>query len=192
MTNAKATKVVVVGSGCTGLINFRDATERMTYEQIQDAYPDLIPGLVQHPGIGWVLVKSEANGSMAIGKHGISYLDVGTVEGVDPLAMYGAGAAAKVKRESSFTNCPDILVNTNYDPATGELCGFENQASHHGGLGGTQNRPFIFYPAELPYGDAPIIGATHVHRLIRGWREKGQSMTDTLSLPHTPSAVPSA
>ncbi len=189
---AKAAKVVVVGSGCTGLINFKDATDRMTYEQIQDAYPDLIPGLMQHPGIGWVLVKSETNGSMVMGKGGINYIDVGTVEGVDPLAVYGAGAVEKVKRESSFHNCPDVLVNTTYDPTTGELCGFENQASHHGGLGGPQNHPFIFYPAELPYDGQPIIGAMNVHRLIRGWREKEQDMPDTLSLPASTASAASA
>ncbi|MFN8482359.1 MAG: phage holin family protein [Anaerolineae bacterium] len=180
---AKAAKVVVVGSGCTGLINFKGAPERMTYEQIQDTYPDLLLGLANHPGIGWVLVKSETNGSMVIGKGGINYIDVGTVEGVDPLAVYGPGAVDKVKRESSFHNCPDILVNTMYDPATGELCGFENQASHHGGLGGPQNHPFVFYPSELPYDGKPIVGAMNVHRLIRGWREKEQGMPDTLSLP---------
>ncbi|MFN8484189.1 MAG: phage holin family protein [Anaerolineae bacterium] len=189
---AKAARVVVIGSGCTGLINFKDATERMSYEQIQDAYPELIPGLVRHPGIGWVLVKSQTNGSMVIGKAGINYLDVGTVEGADPLAVYGPGAAAKVKRESSFPNCPDILVNTTYDPTTQELCGFENQASHHGGLGGPQNHPFIFYPAELPYDGTPVIGAMNVHRLLRGWREQVQALPDMLSLPPTTVAEPSA
>lgn len=189
---AKAARVVVIGSGCTGLINFKDATERMTYEQIQEAYPELILGLSKHPGIGWVLVKSETNDSMVIGKAGINYLDVGTVEGVDPLAVYGPGAAAKVKRESSFPNCPDILVNTTYDPTTQELCGFENQASHHGGLGGPQTHPFILYPAALPYDGKPIIGPMSVHRLIRGWREQVQGLPDTLALPPTPAAAPSA
>ncbi|MFN8471510.1 MAG: phage holin family protein [Anaerolineae bacterium] len=189
---AKAARVVVIGSGCTGLINFKDATERMSYELVQDAYPELILGLSKHPGIGWVLVKSQTNGSMVIGKAGINYLDVGTVEGADPLAVYGPGAAAKVKRESSFPNCPDILVNTTYDPTTQELCGFENQASHHGGLGGPQNHPFIFYPAELPYDGTPVIGAMNVHRLIRSWREQVQGLPDTLSLPLTTVAEPSA
>ncbi len=189
---AKVAKVVVVGSGCTGLINFKDATERMTYEQIQDAYPDLLPGLMRHPGIGWVLVKSETNGSMVMGKGGINYLDAGTVEGVDPLAVYGAGAADKVKRESSFHNCPDILVNTTYDPVTGELCGFENQASHHGGLGGPQNHAFILFPSKLPYDGRSIVGAMNVHRLIRGWREKVQGMPDTLSVPAASTTEPSS
>lgn len=178
----KAAKIVVLASGCTGLINFKGATERMTYEQIQDAYPDLLVGLVSHPGIGWVLVKSETNGSMIMGRGGIAYLDGGTVEGTDPLAVYGPGDwAAKVKRVSGFSHCPDIMVNTTYDPNTGELCDFENQASHHGGLGGPQNHPFLFYPAELPYDGELIVGAMNIHRLIRGWRETAQGMPDTLS-----------
>ena len=71
-------------------------------------------------------------------------------------------------KQSSFSNCPDLLVNTRYNPATDELCGFENQVSHHGGLGGMQNYPFIFHPVSLPTDDEPIVGAPAVYRLLRG------------------------
>ena len=83
MQNAK---VIVVGSGCTGLINFAEAKERMTYEQIQSQYPNLILGLVSQPDIGFVLVRSEKDGDMVLGKGGIHFLEDDTVEGQDPLS----------------------------------------------------------------------------------------------------------
>ncbi|MCG3141959.1 MAG: hypothetical protein HDKAJFGB_03319 [Anaerolineae bacterium] len=172
-------KIVVFGSGSTGLIYFTDSKERMTIEQISDLHPDLIVGLQQHPGIGLVIVKSEKNGTMVIGKGGVNYIDIGTVEGVDPLKPFGPNAALHVKRESDFEDCPDILVNTLFDPQTEELAGFENQVSHHGGLGGPQNRPFVLYPQVLPYDGKPIVWAKGLYRLLRGWREQVQHMDNS-------------
>jgi uncharacterized membrane protein YvlD (DUF360 family) len=169
-------KVVVMGSGSTGLIYFTDSPQRMTFEQIQAAHPELVLGLKDHPGIGFLLVRSEAQGDIVIGKSGVHYLKDDLVEGIDPLANFGPNAAMHLRRESSFSNCPDIVVNTLYDPATQELAGFENQVSHHGGLGGPQNHPFILRPVNLPYDGAPIIGAESVHHLLRGWREKAQNL----------------
>lgn len=176
--------VAVFGSGSTGLIYFTSAKERMTYEQIQDAHPDLLLGLLNHPGVGFIIVKSETNGTMVMTKGGINYVDVGTVEGFhDPLAPFGPNAALHIKRESSFVNCPDIIVNTKFDPQTQELAGFENQVSHHGGLGGPQNRPFVLYPATLPYDGTPVIWATGVYKLLYGWREQAQAPKPNGSAP---------
>lgn len=173
---AEKAKVVVFGSGSTGLIYFTDAAQRMTFEQIQDAYPELIIGLTSHPGIGFVLVRSELQGDVVFGKGGAYYLKDDKVEGNNPLAIFGPNAARHLRRESSFSNCPDLVVNTIYDPATEELAGFENQVSHHGGLGGPQNHPFVVRPTALPYDGTPIIGAENVHHLLRGWREKVQNL----------------
>jgi uncharacterized membrane protein YvlD (DUF360 family) len=173
---AEKAKVVVLGSGCTGLIYFSGSTQRMTFEQIQTSYPELILSLKDHPGIGFLLVRTEAQGDIVIGQHGVHYLRDDKVEGMDPLADFGPNAARHLRRESSFSNCPDLLVNTIYDPITQELAGFENQVSHHGGMGGPQNHPFILRPTALPYDGTPIIGAESVHHLLRGWREQIQNL----------------
>lgn len=182
---AQTANIIVMGSGCTGLINFRYATQRLSYERIQGTYPDLIPGLVTHPGIGWVLVRSDENGDMVIGKKGIYFLDKNEFERENPLAIYSPNAVKLLQRESSFEHCPDILVNTTYDPVTEELCGFENQASHHGGLGGPQNHAFILHPVELKAPDEPIVGAQEVYRVLRGWRDT----TEGKAQETTPAAV---
>lgn len=166
--------LVVLASGCTGLVYFTDFARRATYEEIQSRYPDLLIDLVSHPGIGFVVVRSSQDGDLVLGKAGIYFLEQDNFEGENPLAGYSANAARLLRRESSFSNCPDILVNTHLDPLTGELPGFENQVSHHGGLGGPQNHPFILYPAALPYDGKSPVGAMEVNRLFRGWCEESR------------------
>ena len=179
---AKKAKVVVMGSGSTGLIYFTDSPTRMTFEQIQDRYPELILGLKNNPGVGFILVRSEAQGDIVIGKQGVHYLKDDQVEGlVDPLAVFGANAADHLRRESSFSNCPDLVVSSVYDPVTQEMPGFENQVSHHGGMGGPQSFPFLLRPTALPYDGTPIIGAENVHHLLRRWREQVQGMPVTIN-----------
>ena len=171
--SARKKKVVVVCSGSAGLIYFTGTSERMTYEQIQETYPELLLGLVHHPGIGFALVNSKENGPMVLGKQGIHFLSDGKVEGEDdPLKPFGPNAARHLMRENGFSNCPDILLNTTYDPQTQELPGFENQVSHHGGLGGPQCRPFLLHPASLPVKDEPIVTAVGLYKVLHGWREQ--------------------
>ena len=50
---AEKAKVVVMGSGCTGLIYFTDSPQRMTFEQIQTAYPELMLEF-KRPSRDWV------------------------------------------------------------------------------------------------------------------------------------------
>jgi hypothetical protein len=66
------------------------------------------------------------------------------------------------------------MVNSFYDPQLDEGCAFEELISFHGGLGGSQTRPFILHPAALPLPDGSIVGAAAVHDLLLGWRESLQ------------------
>jgi hypothetical protein len=171
---ARASKVVTVASGGAGLIYFPNVKERLTQEQIQEANPDLLLGLVKHPGIGFVLVRSSEQGDMVIGKKGIYFLKDDKIEGENPLIPYGPNAARHLKRESSFSNCPDLLVNTVYNPDSQEMYCFENQVSHHGSLGGPQNHPFVLHPTSLLTGEEPIVTAEGLYRVMRSWRDQAQ------------------
>lgn len=169
-----ADALIVYGSGSAGLIYLKEAAERVTYETIQEHYPDLLITLLQHPDVGFVLVRSSENGDIVLGKEGIYFLDHDNFEGFNPLADYSPHAVQLLKRESSFPNCPDIIVNTRLDPQTGCIRGFENQVSHHGGLGGEQSRPFILFPNSLPYDGSPLLGAESIYHLLNGWRRQVQ------------------
>jgi uncharacterized membrane protein YvlD (DUF360 family) len=162
-------EVVVMASGCLGLISFPREPGRLSLERIAALYPQLVDGLRHHPGIGFLLVRSENHGALVIGAEGIHYLDEGRVEGRDPLEPFGPTAAAKVRRTDSFEHCPDIVLNSTYWPEEDEVAAFEELVGSHGGMGGSQSRPFVLYPSSWPMPSEPIFGAVAMHRQIRRW-----------------------
>lgn len=166
----KKANVIIYASGGLGAIYFTDSDRRLTLEEINERYPDLILGLAQHPGIGFVLVDSKEFGGVVTTKGGVYYLKDDKVEGVNPLAGYGPRAADHVRRENSFKSCPDIVVNARLDPATDEVVGFEDQVSHHGCLGGPQSKPFVMFPVSFKYDEKLVVGAEQVYKLLKGWR----------------------
>lgn len=166
----------VFGSGCTGLIYFTEAESRLSLEVIQNYYPNLIVELINHPGIGFLLVNSITWGDVVMGKEGLYYLSNDTFEGVNPLADYSLNLPELLRRETSFSNCPDIIVNTHYDPLSGRLTGFENQIGHHGGVGGPQSFPFLMFPSKFDDRALPIVGSEPLNDLLMSWRKKLQNL----------------
>jgi uncharacterized membrane protein YvlD (DUF360 family) len=162
-------EIVVMASGCLGLVSFPREPGRVTLERLEALHPQLVPMLVAHPGIGFVLVRSERLGAVVLGPRGEHRLDEGRVEGEDPLAPFGPNAAAHVRRTDGFAHCPDLLVNAAYSPDTEEVAAFEELVGSHGGLGGSQSLPFVLFPVDLPYPDEPVVGAERLHQVLRGW-----------------------
>ena len=163
-------KVIVLGSGNLGLVYLMDEPRRMTLEEIEARHPRLVPALREHPHVGWILVRSQRDGALALGASGIHYLDQNLVEGDDPLASFGPNAARHLLRTDGFAHVGDLMIGSFYDPHLDEGCAFEELISFHGGLGGEQTEPFILHPAELEAPTEPIIGAAAVHGVLAGWR----------------------
>jgi hypothetical protein len=163
---AQNSELIVLGSGNLGLIYLTQWKQRLTYEELVMLFPDLIPGLVKHPGVGFVLVDSIANGGMVIGENGIYYLDTDKIDGENPLEGFGEHAARHLKRENNFNNMPDILVNSFYDSDANEVCAFEELVGSHGGLGGNQTKPFILYPSEWE-DPGEIIGSESIYKFLK-------------------------
>lgn len=119
----------------------------MSREEIDARHPALLSTLANHPGIGFVLVRSEEHGGVVLGAHGAE-VPIGELsdEHPGPLADFGPGAADAVRRTHGFPRTADIMVNSWYDPDEGEVLAFEEQIGSHGGLGGCQSRPFLMSP----------------------------------------------
>ncbi|GHJ41443.1 membrane protein [Streptomyces sp. TS71-3] len=166
---------VVLASGNLGLVSFPDVPHRMTRQEIDRRHPALLPMLAGHPGVGFVLVADEVHGGVVLGAGGAAVpLDaLGSLdEGSGPLACFGPGAAAAVRRTHAFPHAADIMVNSAYDPVGGEVLAFEEQIGSHGGLGGAQSRPFLLSPLAFsaPVADgATLVGAEQVHGVLRRW-----------------------
>lgn len=164
-----ASHIVALASGNLGLVYGTQPDQRVTLEQIEAVYPGLLDGMVEHEGIGFVMVRSEADGPVVIGARGKCYLADDRVEGQNPLAGFGANAAAHLRRTDSFPDAPDLLVNSFCNPGTSEVAAFEELIGSHGGLGGWQTQPFLLYPAELQIGPEEIVGAEALHKVLKGW-----------------------
>jgi len=162
-------EIVVMASGCLGLVSFPREPGRVTQERLAERYPDLIGALLEHPGIGFVLVRSAERGAVVLGARGTHHLDEERIEGEDPLAPFGPNAAAHVRRTDGFAHCPDLLVNAAFSPDTEEVAAFEELVGSHGGMGGSQSFPFVLFPSALPYPDQEVVGAEHLHRVLRHW-----------------------
>jgi uncharacterized membrane protein YvlD (DUF360 family) len=168
-------EIEVLGSGCLGLIYFPRRPGRLTLEEIEEAYPDLIPTLRTHPGIGFMLVHSKRRGAVVLGRNGANYLDESVVEGDDPLAPFGATAVRHVRRTDGFAHVADIMVNSAYDAAKRQVYAFEELVGSHGGMGGSQSFPFILLPRDWAVPEETVIGAESMHQWMRRWlKDLGQ------------------
>ncbi|QYX82810.1 phage holin family protein [Streptomyces akebiae] len=164
---------ITLASGNLGLVSFPDVSHRMSREEIDARHPALLSTLANHPGIGFVLVRSEEHGGVVLGAHGAEIpIDELSDEHPGPLADFGPGAADAVRRTHGFPHTADIMVNSWYEPTDGEVLAFEEQIGSHGGLGGCQSRPFLMSPlvlSEPVQEGADLVGAEHVHRVLRRW-----------------------
>ncbi|MDX2592330.1 MULTISPECIES: phage holin family protein [Streptomyces] len=177
---------VVLASGNLGLVSFPDVPHRMTKEEIDARHPALLPTLANHPGIGFLLVRSERHGGVLLGPYGTEIPLADLDEEPGPLARFGPGAADAVRRTHSFPHTADIMVNSAHDPADGEVLAFEEQIGSHGGLGGAQSRPFLLSPLTLsaPAADgAELVGAEDVHHVLRRWLREADGPQVPLTEP---------
>ncbi|MFF8102776.1 phage holin family protein [Streptomyces sp. NPDC016640] len=175
----RGSEPVVLASGNLGLVSFPDVPHRMTKEEIDARHPALLPTLANHPGIGFLLVRSERHGGVVLGAYGAEIPLEELDDNPGPLAAFGPGAADVVRRTHTFPHTADIMVNSFHDPADGEVLAFEEQIGSHGGLGGAQSRAFLLSPLTLsgPVPDgADLAGAEQIHRVLRRWlTESGEA-----------------
>jgi uncharacterized membrane protein YvlD (DUF360 family) len=160
--------VVCVVSGHQAMVSFPDIPGRVSLEEIERHWPDLLPGLVDHDGVGFLLVHSAEFGPVVLGREGLHRLASGVVIGTDPLLPYGKHARDLVARVSSFPHCPDVVINSRYDPDTDEASSFEPHVGSHGGMGGPQQHALLAYPRAWA-APGEIVGAEHLHRVLRDW-----------------------
>ncbi|MCY1137563.1 phage holin family protein [Actinoplanes sp. Pm04-4] len=160
--------LLVVSSGNLALVYLTRFPERLDRAAIDRAYPRLIHGLVAHPGIGLVIVKTD-DGPVALGGSGRHRLADGVVEGVDPLLPYGPRARHDLLRHQSAEHMGDLVLISCVDPVTEEVAAFEELVGSHGGLGGWQTDAMLVHPARWPVTEDELDGPDAVHRQLIEW-----------------------
>jgi len=171
-----ASDLLVMASGCLGLVYFRRGERRATRAELDERFPGLVAGVAAHPGVGFVLVAGDDGEGYVIGRDGVLRLSDGTVNGTDPLAPYGPYALRQLQRHHGFEHVPDLLVMARWDSERGEVPAFEELIGSHGGMGGEQTEPFVLFPdaLEWPEGEE-LLGAGAVHQVLKGWTPAGRA-----------------
>jgi hypothetical protein len=162
---------LVFGSGNLGLVYVAGETCRLTRDDLDARFPALVPGLVAHPGVGFVVVDTVEHGPVALCPGGEHRVRDGVVVGIDPLARFGPHAAAFVLRAASMAETPDIYVNSLLDDLD-EVAAFEGLVGCHGGLGGWQDRAMVVRPVGLDLPADMVVGADALHGVLVGWLER--------------------
>src|ERR1700722_6775457 len=88
-------EAVVMASGGLALIYLPASSERLALEQIAALHPRLVDPLAAHPGIGFVMVRSDEHGPLVIGGAGQRRLRDDAGEGEEPAADFGGEAARR-------------------------------------------------------------------------------------------------
>ncbi|MCU0610324.1 MAG: alkaline phosphatase family protein [Candidatus Eisenbacteria bacterium] len=160
-------RVVVCCSGNLAHIYLHEGRRPLCLEDIDEIHPGLVPGVLGHPGVGFVLVRSVRRGPLILGRGGLRQVESGLVEGDDPLRTFDdpERTASQLARLAGFSHCGDIVVNSAVEGPN--VFSFEHQCGSHGGLGGPQNHPFMISPLEL----APVVHATSPMELYRVLRD---------------------
>jgi uncharacterized membrane protein YvlD (DUF360 family) len=167
--------VVVASSGNLAHVYFTGRPGRLTYESIEELYPGLIGALAGHPGIGALLVRTGTGQAVVLGPRGRIDLNAGGLDGIDPLAVYGARAAENLAHLDHFENVGDLILLGAADEVSGEVTGFEELVGSHGGLGGWQTEPFVLCPAGFTLVEDPPVGAPAIYRQLIAWQTQLQS-----------------
>ena len=167
---APQSAVTFCGSGNLAQIYFHAFPQRATVSQLNDAYPGLIDAVVQHEGVGLLVVADDAGMPIVFGKGGARNLHTGEVTGEDPLAAYGdvAVRAWQLRRVADFPATGDMIAISTLYP-DGTVAAMEELIGNHGGLGGEQTDSFLLHPADL---ELPAIrSATQLFDVLNARRE---------------------
>jgi hypothetical protein len=182
-------QMVVTASGNLALIYLATTPGRVPLEEIELLHPRLIPGLATHPGVGFVVVDSLAEGPVAIGRAGVHMLRSGRVEGIDPLTAYGELAAAALLRQAEMPHNGDLVLVSRVDDYTHEVAAFEELVGCHGGIGGWQTDAVLVHPRRWSV-DEPPVGSDAVHALLISWLEQlGQRSDQSVASEDLPERV---
>ena len=159
--------VTVLGSGNLGLL-YVHSPVRLALEELQERWPNLVPGLCAHQGIGFVAGLDSSGVPWALGAHGGVRLDTGAVTGDDPLQPYGDYAARVLQRAVVMPEAPDLYINSRIEDVTLDIAAFESLVGAHGGLGGWQDRAVLLTPRALAHvlPTEHIEGADRLHTVL--------------------------
>lgn len=161
----------MLASGNLGLVSFPDVHHRMSKEEMDARHPALLTTLANHPGVGFLLVRSEEYGGVVLGPFGTEIPLEQLDETPGPLADFGPGRPMSCAGPTPFRTPPTSWSTPGTTRRRGgaRLRGADRVARR---AGGAQAKPFLLSPLALSEPPEDITGAEQVHRVLRGWLDE--------------------
>jgi hypothetical protein len=159
--------IVVRDSGPLAHVYFNVTAQPMNLSEVAILYPDLIPQLTAHPGIGLVVGREDGQAVVATGQ-GVFRLSPDMPAGPDhPLSMFAdpAYVAEQLARLVSFPHSGDLILLGAWN-GRDEIVSFEDQWATHGGIGGPQGHPFILLPPGIHWDTRHVRNAEDLYPLF--------------------------
>ena len=179
---------VVRSSGSLAHVYFNITSRALDLSDIALLYPRLMPSLLEHPGIGWLIGRQ---GSQVVVMNRQGTLTMGRrehVQGRHPFAELPepAYAARQALQLARYPHSGDLILLGAWQ--NGMVITFEDQVASHGGLGGPQDYPFIMHHAHITVSldgrDGPTALYEHFIRYQSGEGETGSNTSsDTTRQP---------
>ncbi|MFL5755759.1 MAG: alkaline phosphatase family protein [Chloroflexota bacterium] len=165
-------EIVIAASGNLAHLYLADVPGRVTLDTIREHQPGLVEALARHPGIEWLVGRSDGGAPIVLAERGFRDLRTGEVRGEDPVAGHDVPVeriVAALLDVDAMDGCGDLVLNGRIDREGGAVAAFEELVGSHGGLGGDQGHAFVVVPARWDVA-AELDGPVAVHDLLMAHR----------------------
>lgn len=139
------TVFIIPSSSIAHLYISKFLTSSCTRKHIQKQFPKLIPLLMAHPGIGWILLREGGSTQTLIGKKGRATFRAGDLVSETGMVIDGPDHKRILAALAAFAdakNNGDIVIFGAVSP-TGKSVSFEPYWGTHGGFTGEMVAPFM-------------------------------------------------
>ena len=159
--------VTVTMSGGGAHVYFADRATRMTYRELMNRHPELIPRIAALRQVALLMARD--------GEEDVFIDAQGELRGaaVKPLlAQYDDPDILfeQLIRLNSFRNCGDVIAFGAF--IDGKQVNFENQAGGHGSIGGEQLHPFVLAKKEWSIDTSRVNAARQLHPILSRLRDQ--------------------
>ena len=159
----------VMASGCLGLISFPREPGRVTLERIDELYPSLMPALLNHPGVGFALVRSERDGRSHLARTASIGSPTGRLRATTRWRRSARTHLTISAVQTASSTVPTSSSTAPTGPKPTRWPRSRSSSAHTAAWAASSRYPFALAPAEWAMPAEPIVGAEEMHRLMRRW-----------------------
>lgn len=162
-------KIFLQTADCLSGVYFTFTTEQANISEIDKRYPLLIPTLINHEGIEFVIGK-EDNCTVVLSKHGRAVIDHGlTIFGKNILKKFGEPSkiARQLKYFMDLKNQGDLMLLGAFN--NGISTSFTKHIGVHGGFGGEMCNAFFISKKKFDLSN--VINSTALYKIFKAYSQ---------------------